>query len=91
MNELRLRELHHRVDVHIGGGLTFTRDGERHEIVASKVSCCSCLQGNWEAGPCPTLEAIEDDEELKDVVEIITWASDELGKVELPLEGYRGD
>jgi hypothetical protein len=90
VNEDRLRELHHRVEVPISGGMTYTTDGVAKEIIASKVSCCSCLHGDWEKGPCLTLEAIEDDGS-KDSVEIVTWGADAVGTVVFPLEGYRGD
>jgi hypothetical protein len=89
VNEQRLRELHHRVERYISGGMNVTKDGEVVEIIHSTISCCSCLGDSWEAGPCQTLEAIEDDG-TKDVVELVTWGNDRLGNISLPLEGYRG-
>lgn len=89
MNEERLRELHHRVIKHISGGMNVTTNGETTEIVHSTISCCSCLGDRWEAGPCETLRAIEDDEG-EDQVEIVTWGGDALKTIVLPLEGYRG-
>lgn len=86
MNEARLRELHHRVPVSTGSGLVTTRDGKQEEIISAVVHCCSCLGGNWEAGPCQTLEAIEDDSSLKDVVEIVTWSGEVVRKLEIQIK-----
>lgn len=90
MNEARLREIHHRVIIPISGGLKVTVEGKREEIISSTVTCCSCLNGNWEAGPCETLIAIEDDMELKDVVEIVTWGGEVMKTIEVPLEDVYG-
>lgn len=92
MNEARLRELHHRVTIPISGGLVVTANGKHKEIISATITTCCCLGQNWERGPCQTLEAIEDDSEMYDIVDLVTWGGGVIGQISLPLgEVYHGD